>query len=370
MTDFILAGSRVAALVLLLVTPVVARAAEPVDVAAIEAAVAETMAANDLKAVIAGVAVGGEPVLLKAWGNSMTGVPATPDMHFRNGAIAIAYIGTVLLQLEEKGTLALGDPLAKWFPEYPNADRVTLEMLMNGTSGYPDYVNLDLLPLYADPFRQWTPDELIAIGLGQKLKCEPGACWSYAHTNFVILGKVIEKATGTPLADLIRTGVIEPLGLKNTASDQTATIPEPVLHAFDRERGTYEESTFWDPSWTLARGAVMTSTIADVLVSAAAIGEGKLVSPDSHRKQMAPATAKFPPWNDKQWYGLGVFVIDGWVVQNPSFAGYAATMAYLPSRKLAMAVTATVGPKASPDENYSTTVLKAIAAKLAPEAPL
>lgn len=57
----------------------------------IDEIVRKAMAEKDLKAVIAGVAVDGEPVLTEAWGVSMTGVPATPDMHFRNGAVAIAY---------------------------------------------------------------------------------------------------------------------------------------------------------------------------------------------------------------------------------------------------------------------------------------
>ena len=121
----------------------------------------------------------------------MTGVPATPDMHFRNGAVAIAYLGVVTLQLQEKGILSLDDRLSKWFPDYPRADRVTLAMLLNGTSGYADYVNLKVLPFYQDPFRSWQPDELIDIGLKQPMICEPGTCFS--HTNFVILGKVLEK---------------------------------------------------------------------------------------------------------------------------------------------------------------------------------
>ena len=78
-----------------------------------------------------------------AWGERMTGVPATPDMHFRNGAVAIAYLGTLLLQLRDQGALALDDPLATWFPDYPAADRVTLTMLISGTSGYADYVTDD-----------------------------------------------------------------------------------------------------------------------------------------------------------------------------------------------------------------------------------
>jgi hypothetical protein len=66
---------------------------------------------------------------------------------------------------------------------------------------------------------------------------------------------------------------------------------------------------------------------------------------------------------------LGVFVTDGWIVQNPSFAGYAATMAYPPACKLAIDVSVTLGEKASQDGNLSTEVLKEIAAYLAPVAP-
>lgn len=340
--------------------------------AKIDAIVREAMSRLKLKAVLAGAAIDGEQVLLKAWGDSMTGVAATPDMHFRNGAVAIAYLGTVLLQLHDKGVVSVDDTLAKWLPSYPNAGRITLQMLINGTSGYADYVTDDkfIKRFYADPFKHWTPDELIGIGLKRGTICDPGTCWSYAHTNFVILGKVLEKATGRKLAELIREGVLDPLSLEDTRSEQTAAIEEPVLHAFDAERGKYEESTFWNPSWTLAEGAVQTSNIPDLLASAAAIGEGTLVSPGSHKLQLAPLTAKFKPWNDKTYYGFGVFLINGWVVQNPSFAGYAATMAYLPASKLAIAVSVTMDDGASAEGNLSTDVLKEIAAYLAPEAPL
>ncbi len=330
------------------------------------------MAKQDLKAVIAGVAIDGRPLFIKAWGSSMTGVPATPDMHFRNGAIAIAYLGTLLLQLRDEGVLKLEDKLSKWFPEYPKADRVTLKMLINCTSGYADYVDEKVLvpPLYANPFRHWTADELIAMGLSRPMKCEPGTCWSYAHTNFVILGKVLEKAAGRPLAELIRMKIVDRLSLRDTRSEITAVIQEPVLHAFDAERGKYEESTYWDPSWTLAHGAIMTSNVADILKSATAIGTGALLSPESHALQLEPLTAKFKPWNDRSYFGLGVAVINGWIVQTPSFAGYAAIMAYLPSRKLAIAVSSTLGQKASLEGNRSTDLARDIAQYLAPERPL
>jgi D-alanyl-D-alanine carboxypeptidase len=101
--------------------------------ARIDAIVRAAMKKHELKAVLAGFAVDGRPPSISAWGESMTGVPATPDMHFRNGAVAIAYIGTVLLQLHDKGVLDVDDTLSKWFPDYPKADRITLAMLINGT---------------------------------------------------------------------------------------------------------------------------------------------------------------------------------------------------------------------------------------------
>ena len=170
--------------------------------------------------------------------------------------------------------------------------------------------------------------------------------------------------------ELIRDGIIVPLSLNDTRSEQTALIQEPVLHSFDAERGIYEDSTYWNPSWTLARGAVMTSNVADILNSATAIGTGALLSPDSVKLQLAPTTAKFKPWSATRYYGLGIFVIDGWLVQNPSFAGYAATMLYLPAQKLAIVVSVTVGAKATEEGNLSTVVLKEIAAYLAPDHPM
>jgi D-alanyl-D-alanine carboxypeptidase len=324
---------------------------------------------DGLKAVIVSVSIGDTPVLTEAWGESMTGVPATTDMHFRNGAVAITYLSTVLLRLQEKGLLSLDDTLSKWFPQYPKADRVTLRMLINSTSGYADYVNLDVLPLYKNVFRQWTPDELIEIGLSQPARCDPGTCFAYAHTNFVILGEVLTKVTGRPVEDLIREAVIEPLSLRNTRSQSTAIIQEPVLHAFDGERGLYEDSTYWNPSWTLARGAIMTTDIADLLKSAIAIGSGSLLSPESSRLQLARPSPVPPPFSEDVYYALGLLVTNSWVAQTPSFAGYAAAMGYLPSRRIAIAVTATVG-LTTPDTPRPTDLLfRKFGEYLAPDNP-
>jgi D-alanyl-D-alanine carboxypeptidase len=331
--------------------------------------VSDAIGAGHLQAVIASVKVGDTPVLKQVWGSSMAGVPATPEMHFRNGAVAIAYLATVLLQLHEQEVVSIDDRLSTWFPGYPKAEQVTLRMLINCTSGYADYV--DLLPLHEDVFRQWTPDELISLGIEKQDKaCDPGACFNYAHTNFVILGEVLRKATGKPVETLLQEGILARLALDNTRSEATAVVQEPVLHAFTAERGIYEDSTYWNPSWTLAQGAIMTTDIDDLLTSAIAIGSGSLISPESYKLLLDPLTAQWAPWTDKVYYGLGVVVTNGWVVQTPSFAGYAAAMAYLPSHEIAIAVTATVGPDASPEAERPTDGLFAkIGSYLAPDQP-
>jgi D-alanyl-D-alanine carboxypeptidase len=214
------------------------------------ALVRREMRAHDLKAVIFSVRVGKRDLVTGAMGDAMTGVPATTRMHFRIGNIAIAYLTTVLLRLADQRRLSLDDRLAKWFPQLPNANRVTLRMLANSTSGYSDYVSHDAFidALYANPFQLWTPQQLIRIGTSQ-IDFAPGTSFRYSHTGFVILGEVLRKVTHKPVAQLIRDYILTPLRLRHTHSYQTSFIPSPVLHAFTKERGPYEDSTFWNPSW-------------------------------------------------------------------------------------------------------------------------
>ena len=106
----------------------------------VAAAAKRAMEKYHLKAVLAKVTRGTEEVATLAMGESMTGVPATVDMHFRNGAVAISYLGTVLLQLVDEGKVALDDTIDEWLPDALASEKVTLRMLANCTSGYPDYV--------------------------------------------------------------------------------------------------------------------------------------------------------------------------------------------------------------------------------------
>src|SRR5687767_6212761 len=342
---------------------------------AIVAIARKIMEQQDVKAVILRVTIDGQEVVTEALGESMTGVPATTEMHFRNGAVAISYMSTLLLRLVDQQVVGLDDPIATWLPDLPDADQVTLRMLANMTAGYPDFVQNPKLSqeIYADPFRQWTPEEQIAIGLSTPRLFAPGTNWDYSHTDYVILGQALEKITGQPLDVALQEQVLGPIGLRNTVAWSTPEITEPVLHAFTSERrpalgipaGTrfYEESTYWNPSWTLARGAIQTTDIVDMTASAVAIGEGTLLSPESHQAQIAPDLLGFGSplkgcpnchtLDETYTYGLGIVLTGDWIAQNPLFAGYGAVMGYLPAQKIAVAVATTFGEGAFDDQgNY------------------
>jgi CubicO group peptidase (beta-lactamase class C family) len=177
---------------------------------AIVAIARDIMAKQDAKAVIVRVTIDGQEIVTAALGESMTGVPATTDMHFRNGAVAIFYVATLLLRLVDQGVVTLDDPLATWLPELPDADKVTLRMLTNMTAGYPDFEQNPKLAqeLYADPFRQWTPEEQIALGLSTPRVFAPGSNWDYSHSDYVILGQALEKITGQPLDAALQEQVL------------------------------------------------------------------------------------------------------------------------------------------------------------------
>ncbi|MFI2350435.1 serine hydrolase domain-containing protein [Streptomyces sp. NPDC019443] len=321
-----------------------------------------------LNAAMAGVWVDGKRISTVASGESMTGVPVSTDMHFRIGSVAIPYLTTELLKLVDEGKVKLDDKISRWCPDLPHADEITLKMLASTTSGYSDYVRDPefLAELYKNPFRQWSAEERVKISVSKPLVKPPGTGFVYSHANWVILGDIISKVEKKPLAEVMRNEILKPLGLTQTENPSTAEITAPVLHAFDNERGVFEDSTYWNPSWTLAPGAIMTGTLEDLGKSVTALGEGKLLTPESYKEQITPVSKVSPTVS----VALGVFVQKTWLLQNPSFAGYQATVAYLPSKKIAIATVATQGTGNNADDNSSTAVLISIANHMAPDTPL
>jgi D-alanyl-D-alanine carboxypeptidase len=332
-----------------------------------------------LAAVIVGMASGNGRIATYALGNSMPGLKATPNMHWRIGAVTHTMYATLLLRYVDQHIVSLKDKLSKWFPELPGSDRVTLRMLSNNTSSYDDYVYLpQFQDVYLkDPFREWTDDELVAIGISgaKTLAYSPGKDFNYSHTNFVILKQVLEKIGGDPIDQLLRKHILQPLRLRDTEYPLNSDIAYPALHAFDfgaidctvvGKHDVYQESTYWSPSWT---SGPMSSNVFDLVRWSRALGRGTLLSPASRKEMFAPVTVGTN--KPSLYYAMGVIVANTWIVQTPSYAGFYGLMAYLPSKDISINVVSTLSREgAAKPSNYSKLIFVEIAKLLAPDVPV
>ncbi len=371
--------------------------AHPVKAADVRNIIRTAMDTYKLKAVIVRVTIDGEDVITEAFGNSMTGVPASTDMHFRNGSVAESYIANLLLQLVDEKKVSLDDKLSKWLPDLPHADEVSLGNLISMTSGYRDFVpDPEFLKVNdTQPYKPWIPEEILLYAhLDLPLLYPPGTNWNYAHTNFVILGMALDRITGQPLNKVLQDKVLGPLGLTNTTDPGSPVIAEPVLHAWDSEQRSvynippslpfYVDSTYWDTSWSLAKGAIQTTNIYDMDKTAIAIGNGKLLSPEAFKTMTntkmrdqggpVPGCPQCHRGNDAYTYGMGVVIKGNWLLQDPLCNGYSALEAYLPSQRIAISLVVTFAEGAFDKTtgsypNEAVPIFEQIGAKLAPNDP-
>ena len=354
------------------------------------------MKTDNLRAVIVRVTKGNKVVTTQAFGPSMTGVPATTAMHFRNGAVAFAYVSTLLLEYVDQHKVKLDDTIDRWMPGLPESHIVTLKMLANQTTGYPDYETDPawLAAFNADPFHIFTFNERLSYAFDRPMQFAPGTNWSYAHTNFMILGRILSMIGKKPLGTLLRQKVLRPMGLTNTTGSVTSAIPSPVLHSFSSERRAalgipptspfYEEATYWNTQWGTPVGANETTNIVDLTTTAAKVGTGALLSRASYRAMTAPNLLGFgqkePACEPSCFtqvnaynFGLGVIRSGSWLLQDPLLSGEGVTEAYLPSQKIAIAIVVTLGPGAFDSQgnysNLSDPLFRSIGRYMAPSDP-
>jgi D-alanyl-D-alanine carboxypeptidase len=323
-----------------------------------------------LGAVIVGVWKDGKPLLVGALGDSLSGVPAgtpaTVDMRHRAGNIGHMMIETVLLQQVEAGTLSLDDKLSKYMPDLPSADDITIDMVAHSTSGYEQYTVVPAFQtaFYANPFQVMKIDDLIGYGVEGGPMYPPGTSWNFSDTNILILARVLEEATGQSVNSLVKKGVLDPLGMKHTTTQDSAALPRPVLHSYTGERGVWEEATFWNPSWTSFAGG-WGSTQDDLRKLVEGVGTGKLVSKQSHELQLAPTSVGLGTSTADRYYGMGISVVNDWLLTAPGLQGYHGSVGYLRDQKLTVVIYFTQTPEYDVT-NRSTLVFEPLSAILAP----
>ncbi len=320
-----------------------------------------------LQSVVFGVWVGDREIVRGAIDAPSVQPQTAIDARVRVGQPMEAMLGTVLLQLGSEGMIDLDEPVAKYVPNLVNGDRITPRMLSNSTGGTPDYVPdpAFVARVSANPFSGYTFDELLGFAQQRPPLFEPGTSFAYSHTEMAALVQVLESASGQSLGDLLAARIFRPLGMAASAAHQNNAIEEPAFHAFTRQRGVYEDSTYWDPTWGMGGG--MNASVDDLGRWLRALHRGELLNEADARESLAPVTAGLAGMTSERYFAYGSLVVGGWIVGNPSLNGYMGFTAQHRNPSVTIVVWSTAGPDNPEDSNASETITERIASILSDE---
>jgi len=184
------------------------------------------------------------------------------------------------MQLTEHGRLKLDDPVSKYYSEAPAIwEKITLRHLLNHTSGIPSYTGLPNFPGKLCKVDR-TPRETIQLTQNEPLQFELGSQFAYNNTGYVLLGYAIEMAAGQSFAEYLREHIFEPLGMRNTGYDDSATVLLHRASGYRTFNGFWENAPYIAMSLPHAAGGLY-STTGDLLLWDRALTGGKVLNPQS-----------------------------------------------------------------------------------------
>ena len=247
--------------------------------------------------------------------------PMTVDHKFKIASIGKTFTATVILQLIEEGKLGLNNTLAEIFTTgevdldslliYQGkayGHSITVEHLLGQTSGIRDYMEHPrfFADIMADPSFQWSPEAILdryfAYGMHTEALFPPGEGFVYADPNYVLLGMVIEKVTGSLLADQYRQRIFDRLGMVNSYLEfyEPARGDNPLSHPFI---GPNDISTI-NTSFDWAGGGIV-STAGELATFFRALLEGRLFQQEETLDMMLQAADRGFGMTDFA-YGYGI----------------------------------------------------------------
>src|SRR5215472_14393376 len=235
-----------------------------------------------------------------------TQTPMAPGDRVRVGSVTKTFVATVVLQLVAEHRLSLSDTVGQWLPGLvPNGGKITIQELLQHTGGIYSYTNDPgfLRVLFSDPTRVWRPEELVRIAVAHPPVFPPGTSFAYSNTDYVLLGMIIQAATGHPVGQELRARIFQPLGLRGTYFPYANPhLRRPYAHGYLLgQPGTGPvDTTVMSPSWAGAAGGIV-STAADIARFYTALLAGKLL-PAAQLQQMMTTT----PTGQGDNYGLGI----------------------------------------------------------------
>ena len=358
-------------------TPVQVETALPEEtVQQLQDAVAFAMAATGSSGAIVGVWAPWSGSWVDGIGTQRVGGGGsiTPDMQFRAGKITRAMTCDVLYGVAAKGTVSLSDSISTYVSGVPEASRVTLGQLCDGSSGIGSYAP-QLFPLWlTNPARRWDPRELASYGLGQERTTDPGAAYVESDAGYVLLGLALERATRQSAASLIQQYVVDPLDLTGTYLPSGSAKPDSSTwlsghHSLPIEGGMNcadpLDITELSPSVGFTDAGVV-STIEDLGRYGRALATGALLTQDVDRfNNPLAAYPGAPAWNTAAG---GAILAGSLVGQYGMIPGYLTAVFSDPGTGLTVAVVLNNSAVGGADAASLAWELAAIASKASPAA--
>jgi CubicO group peptidase (beta-lactamase class C family) len=205
--------------------------------------------------------------------------------------------------LAEQGKLAVDDPISKHLESSPSAwEKVTIRHLLTHTSGIHSYTSIP--QMMSRTVRQpATIDEVIATFKDRELDFQPGEKFAYNNSGYILLGKIIERASGYDYESFLRVNIFQPLGMNDSGYDRNQAIVPKRASGYTRTLILLANAPFIDMAWPHAAGALY-STVDDLAKWDRALNEGKLISAESYLAMYTPVLNNYA-------YGWFVRELDG-----------------------------------------------------------
>ncbi len=234
----------------------------------------------------------GETLFKKGYGTAAPNVQNSTDTLYQIASLSKSFTAVAILQLAEKQMLTVDDPLATYFPDFPNADAITIGHLLSHSSGIPDYLKPDYQFDYS---KAWEPEDIIEVVRNEQLEFTPGESFSYSNTGYVLLGLIIEQVSGQPYSDYIEEHIFSPSGMQNSMFTIAEGLPVAAGHVEGKPGPSMHNSAAY------AAGDII-STAEDLALFDEALRQNLLVSEENTKLMGTTHASKFPYQYGYGWY--------------------------------------------------------------------
>jgi D-alanyl-D-alanine carboxypeptidase len=293
---------------------------------------------------------------LKAYGTAdAAGTAMTVDTHYRIASVTKTFTAHAVLELAGQGRLSLDHPLARFVSDIPHGEVITVRDLLGMRGGVYDFTtDPDFVARYqADPtLPAWRPDDALRILRDHPEKAvAPRTGTVYSSSEYVLLGSVIERASGQP-APTYLAGLLDRLGLPATSFPTDTALPAPFSRGYvtttgdpSAASGPLRDATASNPLVPWTAGALV-STVPDMTRYASLLAAGAGLSP-----QIAAERQAWTPMSTggvRVRYGLGIRQVGEWVGHEGTMLGYNSAVFHLPATGTTVVVMANAAGASEP----------------------